>query len=508
MNDIELVIKFRKSPIYFIEKMWGLTPQPLKKEYTGLADKADLKEYKAEWFEPFIRGKHITWQEWIILLAVEKSLRGEASKRISIRSGHGIGKDATLSWLILWYLFCFKDAQVPCTAPTSEQIHDILWKEISVWLYRMPMEIQMKYDWTAGYLRITESPATWFARGRTARKENPEALAGVHGDYVFIVGDEASGIPNEIFKAAEGFLTNENVLVILISNPRRLIGYFYDSHHSDKRNWQCLGFNSQDSPIVDNAFTDRIRTKYGEDSDEWRYMVKGEFPKADMIDEKGYVPLLIESDLKEIPDMGFVGQVKLMIDPSGEGSNETIWTAKDDFKAKVVGVEKTSNPKSIAQKTMTLMDFLGIKRSDAKYFVIIDNFGLGSDTVKELALNGIDVCSVNVGERPNTENSEAEENKIYLNKRAMGYDKAKKWLRSGGELVKNKRWKQLLLIRYRRELSGKMKMMSKEEMRKEGMGSPDTPDTLMLGFLGKDKPKTKKYKQPPYKPISEYEGRE
>lgn len=509
LTDTQIINSFRKSPIEFIRIMWHLTPQPLKEQYKDLAKQVSLKEFKAEWFEPFIRGKHITWQQWVILLAVEKAIKFAAPKRISVRSGHGIGKDACLSWLILWYLFCFKDAQVPCTAPTSEQIHDILWKEISVWLYKMPPEIKSLYDWTTGYVRIKERPETWFARARTARKENPEALAGVHGDFVFLIGDEASGIPDEVFKPAEGALTNENVLSMFVSNPTRLIGYFYDTHNSDKQYWQCFNFNSEDSPIVESDYCERIATKFGRESDEYNYMVLGEFPKAEMIDEKGYVALLVESDLKKAKEDIFVGKIRLGIDPAGGGKNETTWVARDNFKMKVMAKEKISTGKSIAQKTITLCDLLKITKKQAKKDVIIDGFGVGMDAVKELALAGWDVNAVNVGEKPRDETpEEKEDEKIYLNKRAMVYDRLKKWLRGGGELVDHPDWKQLLQIKYRRELLGKMRIMSKEDMRKLGIDSPDVADGSSLTFIEREEtPQPKPYKQKEYESPWEIQGK-
>lgn len=101
----------------------------------------------------------------------------EIIRRISIRAGHGIGKSTAFAWLIIWFLFSFYNAQVPCTAPTSDQMHDVLWKEVKKWLDIMPDDFSRLFDWSNGYIRIVESPETWFARAKTARKESPEALA-------------------------------------------------------------------------------------------------------------------------------------------------------------------------------------------------------------------------------------------------------------------------------------------------------------------------------------------
>ncbi len=482
----QLINNWRKSPTAFVQDMWNLVPQPLKPQYQDVAKRVPLKDYKAEWFEPFQKGKHITWQQWVILLAVEKAMKYAAQKRISVASGHGIGKSSCASWLILWYLTCFIDAQVACTAPTSEQMHDVLWKEIAVWIGKMPKEFAGLYDWSAGYVRIKQRPETWFARAKTARKENPEALAGIHGDFVFILADEASGIANEIFRPAEGALTNENVLAMLFSNPTRNLGYFYDTQHADKLNWQCLSFSSEDSPIVEYGFCERIAEKYGIDSDEYRFMVKGLFPKEDTIDDKGYVPLLVSTDLKYTTEEKFAGRKFLGIDPAGEGSNKTVWVLRDNFKAKVVAVEETSNGKGIAQKTATLIDFYGMKKprrtpdAEMPFYenVIVDSFGIGVDAIKELAVAGYNVNAQNVGELPYQEKpqlslNEEEEKKLFLNKRAMIYDRLKNWLRSGGELVQHSDWHQLLQIKYTRTLAGKKKIMGKDEMRRQGIASPD-----------------------------------
>lgn len=473
-EDVKLYRKFQRSPIFFIKTMWGLIPQPLKEDYKDIAKSVPLKDYKAHWFKPFIKGKHITWQQWVILLAVEKGLRGEASKRITVKSGHGIGKDTTLSWAILWFLFCFEDAQVPCTAPSREQLHDILWKECKIWLDRMPERASKLYEWRYGYIRMKEAPETWFARARTAKKEAPEALSGVHGDHVLFGIDEGSGVHDEIFNTAEGALTGPNVLILMISNPTRLIGYFYDSHHADAHNWQNLSFDSEESPIVDWDYVDRIEEKHGRGSDEWRKRVSGKFPKEDSVDDQGYVPLLTKADIKEVEDADFIGERKMGIDPAGAGRDKTEWLIRDSFKAKSVLTEKKSTPKTIAQKTLTLMTHHYVDPGA----VWIDNFGEGANVAVEIALAQpkYKTNPVSFGDR----NCDV----TFLNKRAEMYWRIKDWFRTGGAIVKDVELKkQLLSIRYREELSGKIKIMSKREMKKLSISSPDIADALALTFF-------------------------
>lgn len=216
-DDDDVFEWISESPINFIEFMWNIVPQPLKSQYATQMKLGQMLEHdewqafvssvKEDWFEPFVKGEHITWQQWLILLCVEKAIRKKAPHKISVVSGHGVGKTATESWILLWYLYCHPLAQVPCTAPTSAQMFDILWKEVKIWLDKMPEEYSSQFEWTSDHVRIKESPETWFARAKTASKENTEALAGVHGDFVCMLVDEGSGVEEAVYNTAAGALT-------------------------------------------------------------------------------------------------------------------------------------------------------------------------------------------------------------------------------------------------------------------------------------------------------------
>ena len=487
-DDVELYKKYKNSPIFFIEGIWGLIPQPVLEEWkqkvSSLIVDKNFKEINKEYFGEFIKGKHITWQQWIILLMVENAIKNENKRKISVVSGHGIGKDACLSWLIIWYLFCFENAQVPTTAPTSELMHDVLWKEIKVWLDRMEPQLSNLFDWTTGYVRVKESPETWFARARTARKEAPEAIAGVHGDYVFIAVDEASGVPEEIYKSAEGSLTGENVLVILIGNGTRNEGYFYDSQNAFAYMWQTISFDSNDSPIVDPDFIQGIIDKYGIDSDEYKIRVSGKFPSAEQMDEKGWIPLIAEHQINQVSfDTQFIGRVKLGIDPSGEGDDMTIWKGRDNFIEKTIGKESTSTSKTIARKTVELIDHFQLNSFD----VVIDNFGEGANVSKEIMsirpknkeVSPYQTRGVNWAD-------DAVDKEIYLNKRAECYFRLKNWLLKGGSVTDDVTKRELIGIKYRNNLQGKKQIMDKPNMKKILGKSPDRADALALTFYDEE----------------------
>jgi hypothetical protein len=487
----------QKSPLFFINCVWGLTPQPVKSAYSfqvkiGLMLKDDewknwCKTVRPEWFEPFEKGKHVTWQQWLVLVGVEKALKGDAPKKISVVSGHGTGKSATQSWLLLWYLFCFPDSQVPCTAPTAAQMFDVLWKEVAKWIEKMPENVKAKYDWSTTHVRMKESPETWFARAKTATKENTEALAGVHADHVLIEVDEGSGVEDATYNTAEGALTNENILVVIISNGTRSVGYFYDTHHKDAAAWQLFAFSSEDSPIVDSEYSTRIAEKHGVDSDEYRIRVQGKFPNEGAIDDKGYTMLLKEYDIHEYgqtekEEKLFQGPRVMGIDPSGEGKDKTTWFIRDRQKGKKVLEEAVSNPKTIAAKTLTLCELYDIPVERFRD-IVVDNFGQGANVAQEIAIMTQGkgrVTAINTGELSELD----EDAEQFINKKAECAWNARKWMQTGGSIVNDKTFKDdAMQVRYKRTMKGKIQIESKVELKKRGVKSPDAWDAFTLTFL-------------------------
>jgi len=82
-----------------------------------------------------------------------------------------------MSMLVLWFLFTHPNCKIPCTAPTQAQMYDVLWSEISKWIEQMPEGVKEQFEHTSDHVTMKESPKTWFARAKTGKKENPEALA-------------------------------------------------------------------------------------------------------------------------------------------------------------------------------------------------------------------------------------------------------------------------------------------------------------------------------------------
>jgi superfamily II RNA helicase len=48
------------------------------------------------------------------------------NRRVAIKSGQGVGKTGVEGGITLWFLTCHYNARVVATAPTKQQLHDVL----------------------------------------------------------------------------------------------------------------------------------------------------------------------------------------------------------------------------------------------------------------------------------------------------------------------------------------------------------------------------------------------
>ena len=120
----------------------------------------------------------------------------------------------------------------------------------------------------------------WGAFGRTARKENPEALQGFHAQHLLYVVDEASGVEEAIYEAAEGALTPApGARACCWAIPPRNSGHLCGLAPHNRGDYTALHFRAQDSPLVDPGYRDRLVRKWGEDSNVVRVRCDGEFPQ-------------------------------------------------------------------------------------------------------------------------------------------------------------------------------------------------------------------------------------
>ena len=110
--------------------------------------------------------------------------------------------------------------------------------------------------------------------------------------------------------------------------------------------------------------------------------------------------------------------------------------------------------------------------------VYIDEIGVGAGVLDRLRELGHPARGVNVAQR-------AQEEDRFVNQRAEGYWRLRELFEQG--LIRipddNELIGELSSMRYNYDSRGRIKIESKDEMRRRGLPSPDKADALMLAFL-------------------------
>ncbi len=397
----------------------------------------------------------------------EKVLKAvKPGAHISVRSGHGVGKSALLSWLIIWFMCTRWDARIPCTATTGGQLRDILWPEIAKWIDKLPIEYKGNLEWMTEKITWKDRRETWFAVARTARKEKPEALQGFHGDNLMFVVDEASGVPSEIFEVAEGAMTKENVISIMTGNPTRLEGEFYNSHHKDRHLWKTFAFSAEESPIVGNTYPERVAGKYGKDSDVYRVRVLGEFPLAE---SDTFIPLYKLEEAKLAQATG-TGEVVWGVDPARFGDDESALVKRmGDIVLPPVGLRK--------RDTMEVAGWVARQaRKELPDRIVIDTIGIGSGVFDRLKELSFPVVECNVATRAFDKNE-------YHRTRDELWGRLKDAVDNGLSLADDEELiGQISSVKYKIDSSGRINIETKDDLKARGVDSPDRADALCLTY--------------------------
>lgn len=408
--------------------------------------------------------------------------------RVAVRSGHGVGKSAALSWTIFWWLMTRYPARVACTAPTAHQLSDILWGELAKWHERMEPAFAGLYEIKQDTLVLKAKPKSCLALARTARKEQPEAFQGQHSDHMLFIVDEASGVDDIIFEVGAGALSTRGAKLVMVGNPTRTSGYFYDAFHSMRSEWCTHRVSCLDAKMVDPTFAERMAKQYGIDSNIYRVRVLGEFPTSE---DSAVIPIGWMEDARDRD-----------IEPDREA--DVIWGLDvarfgDDASAlckrkgsKVTEPMKVWERKDIMQTTgIVHSEYNQTPHSEKPVTILVDVIGLGSGVVDRMKELGLPVRGVNVAESPATNDGK------FMRLRDELWWRAREWflerdcaLPDDPELIG-----ELAGPTYDFTSSGKIQVESKSDMKKRGIPSPNRADAFCLTFAQRGS-RLRKWKSP------------
>lgn len=395
---------------------------------------------------------------------------------MSIMSGVGTGKGAFGSWCILWFMTCFPFPKIVVTSPSQKQLSITLWAELAKW--HQKSKLKNWFTWAHEKFYFNEhSGQQWFAAQRTANTRNSpdeqaETLAGLHEDFLLIIGDEASGIPDPVFRPLESTLTRKCNLCLLTFNPTRSKGFAFETHNRDAKNWLQVHWNAEESDNVTKESIDRYAEKYGRDSNFFKIRVLG-IPPTDAdgtVIPWGYIQDAIEKEVEIHPDDKIVGSIDV-----GAGGDDSAYCFRHGPLVFPLEVASYGDPLLLTQHMVR-----PVIQSEARV-LMIDYVGVGwgfsglmRDRLKD---HQIDIIDVNTGIQA-------------FNPHRFRRLRDELWWRLRQEfeqgiisLPNDPLLHGDLNAPHYEEIAGKVCVETKKEMKSRGIESPNRADALMMTTL-------------------------
>lgn len=237
------------------------------------------------------------------------------------------------------------------------------------------------------------------------------------------------------------------------------------------KHWIATTFDNEDNLPKD--FMNDVKRMEKDAPNHFKQYVLNSFEEVDADDLLFTYQKLLDSTKLEFD---YSGQAKriLSVDVARYGEDETVFNiieSKGVINWEQIHLEHWKN-KSLMETTGKVID---LQQSFGVDETIIDDDGLGggvTDRLKELRKR---VIPYHGGEKASKD--------VYANKRTEDYFALSQMVEKGyfKMLDDNVQIDQLLTIKFRYNSKGQKILISKEEMRKEGIKSPDRADGLIMG---------------------------
>jgi hypothetical protein len=211
--------------------------------------------------------------------------------------------------------------------------------------------------------------------------------------------------------------------------------------------------------------------QYGEDSTVARVEVLGEFPNSD---DDSVIPMELARNAIN-RDVSLTAKAPIIwgLDVARFGGDNSALCVRQGNTVFEINTYKSMDLMQLCGAIKNKFDDCTVIERPEE--ILIDVIGLGAGVVDRLAEQNLPVRGINVSESPSSK-------KNYLNLRAELWFSIKDWLAlrncrlpNDDELVS-----ELAAPSYKYTSTGKIKIESKDEMKKRGIKSPDKADALAL----------------------------
>lgn len=405
--------------------------------------------------------------DWQIEGLESIGLQEEGGKPTSVVAANGSGKTSNLvAPAVLWFLSKYPRGQVIITSGSFRQVEKQLWPAMRVFSSRFP-----KWSFLQTEIKTPDGGfALGFSTDDPGRAEGWHPKQGRETDPVFIIVDEAKTVPNAIFEA---FDRCTRVFQLWVSSPGKPAGQFYESFHADKKYFHTLTVPSRDCPHIDPAKRKRDREKYGIESAIYRSMHEAEFTE----DEESLV--LTSPQLKEAieyqPKPSLKGEKCAFFDFAA-GRDENSFGLRMGNVVELVEAWVQSDTVQAVRKFIRMAKERGLSAGECWG----DADGLGKPMIDQFHEEGFFINAFHGGMAAMDSDNYANMISETWFHGARAINRGKYHFLSGGEEgLDPLTFKQLTTRNTEWTEQGKLRIMSKEKMRKNGQKSPDRADAIL-----------------------------
>jgi hypothetical protein len=438
-------------------------------------------------------------EQWQIdqLTRIGERLRDPGATAVSvieedISSGHGIGKSAEVSWLILWAISTHEDTRGVVTANTDTQLRTKTWAELSKW-YQLFIAKQL-FTFTATSIYIANDPVrekAWRIDAVPWSANNTEAFAGLHnkGKRLLVVFDEAASIDDPVWEVTRGALTDADTQIVWAryGNPTRTSGEFFKNCSTPKRN-EYHRVDARDVRFTNKGLIAAWIDDYGEDSDFVRVRVKGMFPRA------GYSNfispgMVTDARRRRVPGLTYAAFQKILsCDPARFGDDFTVITLRQGLKVHwQVKMSGFDGHQVAARLHEMLTGDINKRQEDRRSAqgascIVYDAIGNGADLDTALRnMKGMGRLTLPL--IPVMWGQPAKDAKQYFNQRSECWGAMRDFLEHGEIPDDDALANELTSLDYGYDAAFRIQLQSKKDIKKNGGKSPDAADSLALSFI-------------------------
>jgi hypothetical protein len=369
---------------------------------------------------------------------------------------------------------------VVTTAPTTAQVEAILWRYIGG-AHRtgnLPGRVTLDAKWYIGQELV--------AYGRKPADYDQAAFQGIHARYVLVIIDEAGGVPKSIFDAVDALATNVHARVVAVGNPDDPASHFATICKPGS-GWAVKRISAFDTPaytgevvpeellplLVSPEWVDERKKRWGVTSPIYTSKVLGEFP--DISDDTLIMPKWIEA--AQARTIKRNRRPVLAWDIARFGEDETVGMRREGGWARVCRAHSKADTMTttghIAKAHRDIDGERGLRDWPTH---VVDVVGVGAGVYDRLVELGVPVAAYNGGEAPF-------DRERFINARAEDYWNLREIFEAGDvdiDELDDVLAAQLGSIKWTVDSRGRIKIESKDDMRKRGLPSPDRADTLAM----------------------------